>query len=31
VAHIDNDWKVVNDPDREERLAMAQFSRLPMF
>jgi para-nitrobenzyl esterase len=31
VAHIDNDWKVVNDPDHEERLAMAQFSRLPMF
>ena len=31
TMHIDNEWKLVNDPDREERLAMAQFSRLPMF
>jgi para-nitrobenzyl esterase len=31
AMHIDNEWKMVNDPDREERLAMAQFSRLPMF
>ena len=31
TMHIDNEWKVVNDPDHEERLAMAQFSRLPMF
>ncbi len=31
TMHIDNEWKLVNDPDREERLAMAHFSRLPMF
>jgi para-nitrobenzyl esterase len=24
TMHIDNEWRVVNDPDREERLAMAQ-------
>ena len=28
---INNEWKLVNDPNREERLAMAKFSRLPMF
>jgi para-nitrobenzyl esterase len=28
---INNEWKVVNDPNREERLAMLKFSRLPMF
>jgi para-nitrobenzyl esterase len=28
---IDNEWKLSNDPNREERLAMAKFSRLPMF
>lgn len=31
TMHIDNEWRVVNDPDREERLAMAQLPRLPMF
>jgi len=31
TMHIDNEWKLVNDPDREERLAMAQLPRLPMF
>jgi para-nitrobenzyl esterase len=31
TMHINNEWKVANDPDHEERLAMAQFSRLPMF
>jgi para-nitrobenzyl esterase len=25
------DWKLINDPNKEERLAMAKFSRLPMF
>jgi len=29
--HIDNERKMVNHPDHEERLAMAQFNRLPMF
>jgi para-nitrobenzyl esterase len=29
--YIDNEWKMVNDPDREERMAMAQFSELPLF
>ena len=28
---IDNEWKVVNDPNHEERLAMARFARLPMY
>jgi para-nitrobenzyl esterase len=28
---VNNEWKVVNDPNHEERLAMAKFSRLPMF
>ena len=31
VMHIDNEWKQVNDPDREERLATASLPRLPMF
>ena len=31
VMHIDNEWKQVNDPDREERLALASLPRLPMF
>ena len=31
TMHIDNEWKSVNDPDREERLAMADLPRLPMF
>jgi len=28
--HMDNDWKLVNDPDREERVALADLPRLPM-
>jgi para-nitrobenzyl esterase len=28
---INNEWKAVNDPNPEERLAMAKFARLPMF
>ncbi len=28
---INTEWKLANDPNREERLAMAKFSRLPMF
>jgi para-nitrobenzyl esterase len=28
---INNEWKVVNDPNHEERLAMAKFARLPMY
>ncbi|HLG96326.1 MAG TPA: carboxylesterase family protein [Bryobacteraceae bacterium] len=31
TMHIDNEWKPVNDPDREERLALADLPRLPMF
>jgi para-nitrobenzyl esterase len=31
VMHIDNEWKQVNDPDRDERVAMASLPRLPMF
>ena len=31
TMHIDNERKMVNHPDHEERLAMAQFNRLPMF
>jgi para-nitrobenzyl esterase len=31
VMHMNNTWQIVNDPDRDERLAMAAFSRLPMF
>jgi hypothetical protein len=29
--HMDNEWSVVNDPDRDERLALAPLPRLPMF
>jgi len=28
---INTEWKLANDPNKEERLAMAKFSRLPMF
>ena len=28
---IGDEWKLANDPNKEERLAMAKFSRLPMF
>ena len=28
---IDNEWKAMNDPNREERIAMAKVPRLPMF
>ena len=31
TMHIDNEWTVANDPDRDERLAMAPLPRLPMF
>jgi para-nitrobenzyl esterase len=31
AMHIDNEWQLVKDPDREERLAMAPLPRLPMF
>ena len=31
VMHINNEWQVVGDPDREERLALATLPRLPMF
>jgi para-nitrobenzyl esterase len=31
TMHIDNEWKQVGDPDREERLALANLPRLPMF
>ena len=31
VMHIDNEWKQLNDPDREERIAMLNLPRLPMF
>jgi hypothetical protein len=29
--HIDNEWTLANDPDREERLALGPLPRLPMF
>jgi para-nitrobenzyl esterase len=28
---IDTEWKLANDPNHDERIAMAKFSRLPMF
>ncbi|HEV3141899.1 MAG TPA: carboxylesterase family protein [Vicinamibacterales bacterium] len=28
---VDNEWKAMSDPNREERIAMATFTRLPMF
>jgi len=31
TMHMDNEWMVVNDPDREERLALGPLPRLPMF
>jgi para-nitrobenzyl esterase len=31
VMHMNDEWRVVHDPDRDERVAMASFSRLPMF
>jgi para-nitrobenzyl esterase len=31
TMHMNNEWTVVNDPDREERLALAPLPRLPMF
>jgi len=31
TMHMDNEWRVVNDPDRAERLALAPLPRLPMF
>jgi para-nitrobenzyl esterase len=31
TMHMDNEWQVVNDPDRAERLALAPLPRLPMF
>ena len=31
TMHIDNEWKLMNNPDREERLALAPLPRLPMF
>jgi len=29
--HMNNEWKVGSDPDREERLALMPLPRLPMF
>ena len=31
TMHMNNEWAVVNDPDREERLALLPLPRLPMF
>ena len=31
TMHMNNEWAVVNDPDRDERLALAPLPRLPMF
>ena len=31
TMHMNNEWRVVNDPDRDERLALAPLPRLPMF
>ena len=31
TMHMNNEWKVTNDPDREERLALMPLPRLPMF
>jgi len=30
-VHMNNAWAVVNDPDREERIALLPLPRLPMF
>jgi para-nitrobenzyl esterase len=31
TMHMNNEWTMVNDPDREARLALAPLPRLPMF
>jgi len=31
TMHMNNEWAVVKDPDRDERLALAPLQRLPMF
>ncbi len=31
TMHMNNEWKVTSDPDREERLALMSLPRLPMF
>jgi para-nitrobenzyl esterase len=31
TMHMNNEWAVVNDPDREERIALLPLPRLPMF
>jgi para-nitrobenzyl esterase len=31
TMHMNNEWRVMTDPDREERLALAPLPRLPMF
>jgi para-nitrobenzyl esterase len=31
TMHMNNEWAVTSDPDREERLALAPLPRLPMF
>ena len=31
TMHMNNEWRVVNDPDHDERLALGPLSRLPMF
>jgi para-nitrobenzyl esterase len=31
VMHMNNEWALANDPDRDERLALAPLQRLPMF
>jgi len=31
TMHMNNEWRVVNDPDRDERLALTPLPRLPMF
>jgi para-nitrobenzyl esterase len=31
TMHMTNEWTIVSDPDREERLALAPLQRLPMF
>jgi para-nitrobenzyl esterase len=31
TMHIDNEWALSNDPDRDERIALGPLPRLPMF
>jgi para-nitrobenzyl esterase len=31
TMHINNEWALSNDPDRDERIALAALPRLPMF